>query len=423
MSHLKERKEKNCLNCQTEVIGHYCHKCGQENLEPKETVWHLVQHFFNDITHFDGKFFDTVKYLLSRPGFLSLEYMRGRRMAYLNPIRMYVFTSAIFFIILFSMKKPEDMAKASDYTKDDLKVSMNLGALQQDEARLQKNLKTEEDEEDREDLKEKIEYRAIEIATIKKTYGDTTKRIFTKDELSSFVTQAYTDSISAGNYDLAKQKKFKRAMRLYGKEVSENTNVNLYENDEIFGWGIKYKTVAEYDSAERTLPDSLRDGWLKHTIITRSMVIMKEYREDRRLFTEHLLENIFHSFPKILWISLPIFAMILNILYFRHKQYYYVNHGIFTIHVYCATFIQLFVFLMIYQLGKVTPTGWMHTIVILLNIAVFIWMMIYPYKAMRGFYMQRRAKTFFKYFIVFSLMSFINLILLCIFLLISVFTV
>src|SRR5215813_13287861 len=109
VSHLKQRKEKNCLNCQTEVIGHYCHNCGQENLEPKETVWHLIQHFFNDITHFDGKFFETVKLLMWKPGFLSKEYMSGRRMSYLNPIRMYVFTSAIFFIFLFSLKKPEDM--------------------------------------------------------------------------------------------------------------------------------------------------------------------------------------------------------------------------------------------------------------------------------------------------------------------------
>ena len=112
MSHLKERKEKNCLNCQTTVIGRYCHQCGQENLEPKETVWHLVQHFFNDITHFDGKFFATVKLLLRKPGFLSAEYIAGRRMSYLNPIRMYVFTSAFFFIILFSLKKPEDMVKS-----------------------------------------------------------------------------------------------------------------------------------------------------------------------------------------------------------------------------------------------------------------------------------------------------------------------
>ena len=101
MSHRPERKEKDCLNCGTTVQGRYCHVCGQENVEPKETFFGMVTHFFNDITHFDGKFFTTLKDLLFKPGFLSAEYMKGRRMSYLNPVRMYVFTSAIFFLIFF----------------------------------------------------------------------------------------------------------------------------------------------------------------------------------------------------------------------------------------------------------------------------------------------------------------------------------
>ncbi len=79
MSHLLQRKEKNCLNCGTTVIGKYCHVCGQENIEPKESVWHLVSHFFNDITHFDGKFFTSLKDLVFKPGFLSKEYMNGKK--------------------------------------------------------------------------------------------------------------------------------------------------------------------------------------------------------------------------------------------------------------------------------------------------------------------------------------------------------
>ena len=110
MSHLKERKEKICLNCGAEVQGRYCGVCGQENIEPKESAWHLVTHFFNDITHFDGKFFSTVKYLLLKPGFLTAEYVRGRRARYLHPIRMYVFTSAFFFLIYFSFISGHDPA-------------------------------------------------------------------------------------------------------------------------------------------------------------------------------------------------------------------------------------------------------------------------------------------------------------------------
>ncbi|MEO9144334.1 MAG: DUF3667 domain-containing protein [Ginsengibacter sp.] len=103
MSHVHQRKEKNCLNCGAEVIGRYCHLCGQENIEPKESVAHFVVHFFNDITHFDGKFFVTLKDLLFRPGYLPREYMNGRRMRYLNPVRMYLFTSFIFFLVFFSL--------------------------------------------------------------------------------------------------------------------------------------------------------------------------------------------------------------------------------------------------------------------------------------------------------------------------------
>ncbi len=410
MSHLKERKEKICLNCQTEVIGRYCHKCGQENLEPKETVWHLIQHFFNDITHFDGKFFATVKLLLRRPGFLSLEYMRGRRMSYLNPIRMYVFTSAIFFIILFSLKRPEDMAKSNGFV--DKGSRKGIATLMADEARHQKSLEKEEDEDDKEELRTSIRNASMEIAAIKKIYGDSARQTFSKDELKGLLLRAMADSLAV-NIPAADRQEFREALR----DTSERVNVNVLD------WHGNYKDVEDYDSAERALPDSLRDGWLKRTIMRRAILISQEYKEEPRLFTEHLFENIFHSFPKILFISLPIFALILNILYFRHKQYYYVDHGIFTIHVYCATFILLLLAMLLNALDKLLGWHWFHVVA---DIAIFVdclYMMIYLYKAMRGFYQQRRAKTFLKYFITFSVASFINMILLVIFLLISVFSV
>jgi len=83
------------------VEERYCSRCGQENVELKESFGHLVGHFFADITHFDSKIFTTIKDLVWRPGFLTLEYMEGRRMRYLNPIRMYVFISALFFLVIY----------------------------------------------------------------------------------------------------------------------------------------------------------------------------------------------------------------------------------------------------------------------------------------------------------------------------------
>lgn len=108
MSHHPERADKTCLNCGTQVMGLFCHVCGQENVETKESFWSLTKHFVYDIIHFDGKFFHTLAAIFRRPGFVARRYTEGKRVSYLHPIRMYLFTSAIFFLVFFSIRKSGD---------------------------------------------------------------------------------------------------------------------------------------------------------------------------------------------------------------------------------------------------------------------------------------------------------------------------
>jgi hypothetical protein len=413
VSHLKERKEKVCLNCKADLYGRYCHLCGQQNLEPKETVWHLVQHFFNDITHFDGSFFSTVKYLLRKPGFLSAEYMIGRRASYLNPIRMYVFTSAFFFIILFSLKKPEDMVKAKP--EQEQERTRGVPELIKKMANDESSLRTTTDEDDKEDYRNGISKLTMEIAMIKKYYGDSTTAKFTDKQLGALYARALTDSLQKGGLPAATSKKLTEALRAAENPASGSNLFGLNQG--------RFKTVAVYDSTERALPDSLRDGWLKNTMMKKLIAVDEAYVRDKQRFKERFIENMFHSFPKILFWSLPFFALILNVLYFRHKQYYYVDHGIFTIHVYCATFILMLASMLLDQLKNALNWGWFKVIADIGNFVLWLYMLIYLYKAMRGFYKQGRAKTFVKYFITCSVAFVINLILLVIFLLISVISV
>lgn len=108
MSHGKIRHDNNCLNCNAIVQGRFCGICGQENLEIKQSLGEIIRHFFEDITHFDGKFFASLRLLMFKPGLLSTEYRIGKRAKYLNPVRMYIFTSFVFFLILFTFKSPEE---------------------------------------------------------------------------------------------------------------------------------------------------------------------------------------------------------------------------------------------------------------------------------------------------------------------------
>jgi hypothetical protein len=96
-THLRE--EKDCLNCGAEVEERFCPHCGQENIVSRQSFSHLVLHFFEDITHYEGKFWKTMRFLLFKPGFLTKEFLLGKRMKYVPPVRLYIFISFITFFL------------------------------------------------------------------------------------------------------------------------------------------------------------------------------------------------------------------------------------------------------------------------------------------------------------------------------------
>lgn len=102
------RKETNCLNCGTDVPGRYCTNCGQENIVPHETFGHLVKEFAADLVHYDSKTLLTFKYLFTKPGFITKEYTAGKRVKFVHPIKLYIFSSFVFFLLYFSLTAQSD---------------------------------------------------------------------------------------------------------------------------------------------------------------------------------------------------------------------------------------------------------------------------------------------------------------------------
>src|ERR1700709_695268 len=95
------RHETDCLNCKAELQGRFCHACGQENLQIKESFGHMMNHAISDYFHFDHQFFHTLKPLFLKPGYLTNQYMSGKRAQYLHPVKMYIFISIVYFLLLF----------------------------------------------------------------------------------------------------------------------------------------------------------------------------------------------------------------------------------------------------------------------------------------------------------------------------------
>lgn len=107
MGHDHLRKDKECQNCGYTVEVEYCSKCGQKNTETRQSFTHLVTHFAEDFTHYDGAFWKTIKYLLFRPAKLTKEYLQGHRMRYVPPVKLYIFISFVTFLLIGILKDKE----------------------------------------------------------------------------------------------------------------------------------------------------------------------------------------------------------------------------------------------------------------------------------------------------------------------------
>lgn len=339
------------MNCGTTVQGRYCHVCGQENVEPKETFWHMVTHFFYDITHFDGSFFTTLKDLLFKPGFLSTEYMLGRRKKYLHPIRMYVFTSAVFFLVFFSLFhiSEKDITPSDENTKLEKqleKVKENAfkdAETAEDSARIEKSLQLL-------GLKEKV------------------------------------DTASADS--LKKKKK--------GMNFSVNRDVS------------KYHSLKEYDSIQNTLPAAQRDKGIGKLVMRKTIELNIKYEGDQAKIFAELINTFLHSIPYLLFVSLPLFAFYLRLVHWRRrKQFYFADHGVFLIHLYIFTFLFMLLYFGLDKLEDNTDWDWIGYVKAVLLLTGVVYTII----AMHNFYKQGWGKTILK-FIFFNILSIVSVIFL-----------
>lgn len=344
MSHAKERQEKDCLNCGATVQGRFCHVCGQENIVPHESFFSMIHHFFADITHFDGKFFKTVGILIAKPGFLSAEYIKGRRNSYLNPVRMYVFTSALFFLIFFSVFNLHNVSFSADKGKDVIKKGTEQLLTEG-----LKNAKTKED--------------SIEIEKALKALKDSSQSTSAKDNGGlAFRFDSY-DTI--------------------------------------------YKTVARYDSIQSSLPPGKRDGWFARMMTRRNIVLSEHYRENSNQFWIDVLDKFLHSLPYLLFVSLPLYALFLKLLYIRRKQFFFADHAVYLVHLYIFTFIFLLLFFGLLQLKNYLHESWIGVVITIM----FIFGLIYALRAMKIFYKQGWAKTILK-FTLFNILCIVALLIL-----------
>jgi hypothetical protein len=305
------RHDKTCLNCGFTVEERYCSRCGQENLEPRESVGHLIGHFFSDITHYDSKFITSVRDLLFKPGFLTHEYNAGRRVSYLNPIRMYVFISAIFFIVLFGGSEeapplsPELHPAAANAFSQRIADSLREAAPAGDSIR----------------------------ASI---YQSLASRLDTVRDAADSV-ESWGFHVGANDNELG-------------------TDMEIVQN--------KYQRISQYDSIQDAKPDSARESRFSRWATHRMIRIRQRHPGKAPVV---IRENIGRNIPKLMFVLLPLFALFVGWFY-KRRRYIYTQHVIFSLHFHSFVFIVFMVMLLVLKI----PTDSLPVTLIVLGLPLLL---------------------------------------------------
>src|SRR6267143_4639669 len=120
-----------CENCGAELQGHWCAQCGQAAVEYRRSFRYVVADLLNEFLNWDSKFFTTIALLILKPWRLTNEFLAGKRVRYVNPLRLYLLASILFFFAVNYGAKglrlqpgrlsPKDRAELeADLKKEDL---------------------------------------------------------------------------------------------------------------------------------------------------------------------------------------------------------------------------------------------------------------------------------------------------------------
>src|SRR5436853_5523829 len=89
-----------CENCDAPLHGHWCAQCGQAAVEYRRSFRHVIVDILDSFLSWDSKVFASLAWLIARPWHLTNEFVRGRRVRYLHPVRLYLLASVLFFFVV-----------------------------------------------------------------------------------------------------------------------------------------------------------------------------------------------------------------------------------------------------------------------------------------------------------------------------------
>ena len=116
-----------CENCSALLTGRWCSQCGQAAIDYRRSFRHVIVDALDSFLNFESKFFATIGWLIARPWHLTNQFLAGRRVRYVHPLRLYLLVSILFFFVVNYWAKSihADPSKLSADDRADIASELN----------------------------------------------------------------------------------------------------------------------------------------------------------------------------------------------------------------------------------------------------------------------------------------------------------
>ncbi|MGO4700905.1 DUF3667 domain-containing protein [Dyella sp. 2RAB6] len=373
-----------CANCTAPMQGEFCHHCGQSIHTVLKPVHHMFEDTLETILHVDGRVLHTLPPLMTKPGFLTLEYFSGRRQRYVPPFRlMFVLCLLAFFLthiavdVLVSHAKDFSPGVHTDrHQFDDLKTADEVRhALDEQLADLQQARSTVAN----------VPGADAGLVKAEKTLRKQAERRIAKIDAANAPGASGSAAAPAAAASAP-------AVASSAEAPAKNDDVELED------------MLGQRDHVRIAWLPEFMNTRLEHAAANLSANIKGWKSPDpgvREQATERVKAGIFGALPQTMFVLMPAFALLLKLFYI-FKRRLFMEHLIVALHSHAFLFASVLLWVLLALLKSwITPhAAWAGYLLGWVEIALAVWAPVYLLLMQKRVYRQGWPMTVLKFLMV-----------------------
>ncbi|HNR92760.1 MAG TPA: DUF3667 domain-containing protein [Dokdonella sp.] len=412
--------EPTCPNCGAPVHGPYCHACGQSEKGMVRSLKEVFSDLSDIVFNVDSRIFRSLFDLYFRPGFLTTEYIAGRRARYVTPFRLFFVLCLLAFFLVQAMLGDAMFANADRAMAARAQIDAATTAAEVDTAIKQSIASLNEvaaatdlDADSRRQLEEGIKElagvgraRKLELARGRIGTASTSAEVdqAVADGLAALVDGVDIDALPARSKTRLDERQ--RQLRESGerrKRVLAGTEAPSADPAEVVGSCGKGSTTVFFTfkgTPWHREANPVAFDWLPDAANMKFNETLQHMCDNVESWIEQPSKGFRATFavlPQTLFFLMPVFALLLK-LFYLFKRRLYMEHLLVALHSHAFLLLSIVVLVILGTLKSwaaevnwiVAPLGW-------LQLFAWLWMFVYLYWMQKRVYRQGWIMTTLKY--------------------------